>query len=209
MKKLIVGTLALASFILSANAQETGKMGHKNHHHDQAMMMKGLNLTEDQKAQIKAERQNTRNQLIELNKNEDITVKEYKTRKAAILNTQKEQMEKVLTAEQKNQLAQNKAERQATRELAAANRIDKMKIRLDLSDEQVTKIKASHEAARAKANAIRGNNQLSQEEKKQQLMSLRQEQKNNITQVLTPEQITKMEEMKKERREKMDRKSKK
>src|SRR4051812_35610165 len=98
MKKLIVGTLALASFILSAHAQETGKMDHKNHHHDKAMMMKELNLTEAQKAQIKADRQSTKNQLIELNKNEDITVKEYKARKAAILNTQKEQMEKVLTA---------------------------------------------------------------------------------------------------------------
>ena len=88
-------------------------------------------------------------------------------------------IEKVLTAEQKNQLAQNKAERKAAHELAAAKRIDKMKSQLNLSDEQVTKIKASHEAAMAKATAIRENNQLSPEEKKQQLMSLREEQKNN------------------------------
>ena len=197
MKKLIVGTLALASFILSAHAQEPGKMNHKNHHHDKAMMLKELNLSEAQKEQIKADRQNIKNQLIELNKNEDITVREYKTRKAAILKTQKEQMEKVLTAAQKNQLAQNKAKRKATHELAAAKRIDKMKSRLDLSDEQVTKIKATREATMAKATAIKENNQLTPEEKKQQLMSLRQEQKNDITQVLTPEQITKMEEMKK------------
>ena len=209
MKKLISGTLALAFFILSAQAQETGKMDHKNYHHGRAMMLKGLNLSEAQKEQIKTYRQNTNNQLIELNKNEDITVKEYRARKAAILNTQKEQMEKVLTAEQKNQLAQNKAERKATRELAASKRIGKMKSRLNLSDEQVTKIKATHEAAMAKAIAIRENNQLSPDEKKQQLMSLRQEQRNNITQVLTPEQITKMEEMKKERMERMDKKSKK
>ena len=209
MKKLIVGTFALASFILSANAQETGKMEHKNHHHDRAMMLKGLNLSETQKEQIKTYRQNANNQLMELNKNEDITVKEYRSRKAAILNTQKEQIEKVLTAEQKTQLAQNKAERKAANELAVTKRIDKMKSRLNLSDEQVTKIRATHEAAMEKATAIRENNQLSPEEKRQQLMSLRQEQKSNITQVLTPEQITKMEEMKKERMERMDKKSKK
>ncbi|MEP7144546.1 MAG: hypothetical protein ABI707_16790 [Ferruginibacter sp.] len=206
MKKLVIGMLAAASFIFSANAQETGKMEHHKHHHGNAMMMKGLNLSAAQKEQMKANWQSTKKQMAELNKNEDITVREYKARKATILKSQKEQMKKLLTTEQKNQLAQNKSERKAKHELAVSKRLDKMKARLNLSDEQVTKMKVNREANMAKAKAIKENSQLSQTEKKEQLMAVREAQKNNFKEILTPEQISKMEEMKKDR---MDKKSRK
>jgi len=203
MKKIVVGMLALGSFIFSANAQEkTGKMKTHRHHHAKAMMMHGITLSAAQKQQMKANRETTKNQLAELNKNEDITVREFKARKAEILKSQKEQMDKILTDEQKSQLAKNKADRKAKHELASSKRLDKMKARLNLSEEQVAKIKDSREASRAKANAIRENSQLSQAEKKDQLVAVMKEQKDNFKAVLTPEQISKMEAMKKDRMDK-------
>src|SRR5450432_1909940 len=104
MKKIVIGMFALASCIFSANAQERGNMKQYKHHHGMGMMLKGITLSAAQKEQMKANREITKNQLVELNKNEDITVREYKARKAAILKSQKEQMEKLLTPDQKNQI---------------------------------------------------------------------------------------------------------
>lgn len=206
MKKIIIGMLTVASFMFTANAQEMRKMKHHQPGHQKGMMMKELNLTAAQKEQMKANRENVKMQMAELNKNENITVKEYKARKADILKSQKAQMDKVLTAEQKNQLAQQKNIRKGKQEMYSAKRMDKMKTNLGLSDEQVNKLKVNREAAMAKAKAIKENNQLSQSERKEQLMALRQDQKNSLKQVLTPEQINKMEEKKKARMDKAGRK---
>ena len=81
-----------------------------------------------------------------------------------------------------------------------------MKTNLGLSDEQVNKLKVNRETAMAKAKAIKENSQLSQSERKEQLMALRQDQKNSLKQVLTPEEINKMEEKKKARMDKAGRK---
>lgn len=199
MKKLVIGMLAVACFIFSANAQEKRGMKHHNPHHGKDMMMKGVNLSDAQKEQMKANREATKKQMMELNKNETITVKEYKSRKAAIQKSQKAQMEKLLTPEQKNQIAQNKIEQQKKQELHAAKKLDKMKSKLSLSDEQVNKIKANREASQAKAKTIRDNDQLSNSEKKEQMMALRESSKTGMNKVLTPEQMSKMEEMKKNR----------
>ncbi len=204
MKKIVIGMLALAVFIFSANAQEKCKM--KDHHprHGNSMMMKGVNLSTAQKDQIKNNRESVKRQMTELNKNENITVKEYNKRKAAILKSQKEQMDNVLTPEQKKQVAGNRLEQQKMQELKNARKMDKsdnyrMKSNLNLSDDQVNKIKANREATHAKVNAIKDNSQLSQSEKKEQLMTLKETQRNSFKEVLTPEQISKMEESKNER----------
>ena len=197
MKNLVIVMLVAAACIFSAHAQETRKMKHHKPHHGNGMMMKGLNLSGNQKEQMKATRDKTKIQMVELNKIESITVKEYKARKEAIQKSQKEQMGKLLTDEQKNQLSQNKINRKAKHDLHKAKRLDKMKAHLKLTDGQVTKMKANREASQLKAKAIKENSQLSNTEKKEQLMGLKQAQKNSFKQLLTPEQINKMEEKKK------------
>ncbi|MEO7768748.1 MAG: hypothetical protein ABIS01_15060 [Ferruginibacter sp.] len=205
MKKIVIGIIAFTAFIFSARAQDKDHITHHGRFHGKhATMFKELNLTTAQKEQLKAGKENTKKQLSELRKNEDITVREFKARKAAILEADKAGVAKVLTVEQKNQLAQNRLKFKEKREEFAAKRLEKMKTKLNLSDDQVAKIKADRETSKAKVKAVMENNQISQAEKKEQLMALRQAQKNNFKQVLTPEQINKMEALKKER---MDKKS--
>ena len=206
MKKIVVGMLALATFIFTANAQQPGKMKHHKQQHQMGMVMKGVNLSNAQKAQTKANRESTKKQMMELNKNENITVKEFKARKEAIRKSQKEQMDKLLTPEQKAQVAQNKTAQQQKHQQQSAKRMDRMKTNLNLSDAQMNQLKTNREASQAKVKAIKENDQLSQSQKKQQLMALKENQKKNLNQVLTPEQMSKMEEMKKNHTEKSRRK---
>lgn len=197
MKKILIGMMAVASFIFTATAQETRKVKPHRAQHERGNMMKELNLSKAQKQQMKANRENTKNQMEELKKNESITVKEYNARKAAILKSQKEQMESLLTPEQRTQLAQNNVNGKGKHKMDKGNNPDKMKAELNLSDQQVSMLKANREANKAKAKAIKENTQLSKSEKKEQLMVLKQAQKESMKQLLTPEQLDKMEEKKK------------
>jgi Spy/CpxP family protein refolding chaperone len=202
MKKIITGMLAMAAVVFSANAQETGKEKFKDHgqHHDQKhWMAKDLNLSAEQKEQMKAIHEATKKQLMELNKDENITVKEFKTRKEAIHKEQKEKINNLLTTEQKAQIAKNKEAQKEKFETMRAKRLEEMKTKLNLSDEQVAQIKASQEAQRVKVEAIRDNEQLTKDEKMKQLSTLREDNKNELKKVLTEEQLQKLEQIRKER----------
>ena len=91
----------------------------------------------------------------ELSKNESITVKEMRDRKAAIQKDRKLKMDGLLTAEQKTKMAQLRAERKAKNEESYTKRLDKMKSTLGLTDEQATKLKAQRSATMARASGKR------------------------------------------------------
>ena len=127
-------------------------MGKKGHHqkHQKGMMAKQLNLSDAQKAQAKTINEDARKKMQELNKNENITVKEMRNRKAAIQKEKKTKMDGLLTADQKTKQAQLKTEHKAKKEAGYAKRIDKMKTNLNLSDDQVAKLKAQRATTQAK-----------------------------------------------------------
>ena len=197
MKKLLIPLMA--SFVLTASVNAQDKMCKKGHHnkHQKGMMAKELNFSEAQKKEAKAINEDTRNRMQELNKNESITVKEQRDRKAAILKERKTKMDGLLTAGQKTKMMQLKAEHKAKKEAGYAKRLDKMKTNLNLTDEQVAKLKAQHTANHAKAGQIKNNGLLSREQKKEQLMILKAEAKEQRNKIFTAEQWEKIGEMKK------------
>ncbi len=113
MKKIIVSVLALG-FIATVQAQDIPERkgeGFKPHsgpgmHHKKhgGMDFKALNLTEEQKSQMKSQRDAFRKQMDELKKNDNITVKEWKSRMETLRKDQKSKMEGILTADQKAKL---------------------------------------------------------------------------------------------------------
>jgi periplasmic protein CpxP/Spy len=197
MKKLLIPLVIIFALTATAGAQD--KMGKKSHqhHHQKGMMAKQLNLSEDQKKQAKIINEDSRKKMQELNKNVSITVKEMRNRKAAILKERKTKMDGLLTAEQKNKMQQFKAEQKVKNDERYTKHLDKMKTNLNLSEEQVTKLKAQRSALRGKAEKIKTNESLSMEQKKEQMMALRVEAKEQNKKIFTPEQIKKREEMKK------------
>lgn len=202
MKRVLIPLIALLALTVTTNAQN--KMGKQKHHqhHQKGMMAKQLNFSEAQKTQAKAINEDSRKKMQELNKNESITVKEQRDRKAAIQKERKTKMDGLLTAEQKAKQTQLKADHKAKKEAGYAKRLDKMKTNLNLSDEQVTKLKAQRTATHAKAEKIKNNESLSREQKKAQMMALKSEAKNQHDKIFTPEQLKKREEMKKNRGDK-------
>ena len=100
----------------------------------------------------------------ELNKKENITVKEMRDRKAAILKERKTKMDGLLTAELKNKIANLKAEQKLKKEEHYAKRMDKMKTHLNLTDDQVSKLKAQRSNIHIKAENIKNNESLSREQ---------------------------------------------
>lgn len=209
MKKMMTGLVAMLAVTLSfAQAPMDGKMHgkdqhgkmehHSGRHHCPGMDLQKLNLSNDQKAQMKNINEDFKQKMQVLNGKEDITVKEQRDQKAALGKAHKQQIEKLLTPEQKTQLAQMKADEKKKREEMAAKRLDQMKEKLSLTDAQYASLKKQQEQNKQQMESIMKNDQLDRESKKQQMMALRSETKKNWDEILTPEQKQKMEDWKKE-----------
>lgn len=197
MKKVIVSVFALAVATLSIHAQDLPEKKHrsfKGRHHGQVFQQ--LNLSEEQQTKMKALNEDFRNQVQELKKNEDITVKEQKSRMQALRNDHKAKFQGVLTPDQKAQLENMKKDRRATHEVDAKARMEKMKIRLGLSDDQVAKLERNRTEMSSRLKALRENQSLTADQKKEQVKELMKQRKENLKSVLTAEQLKKMEERK-------------
>ena len=207
MKAIVITLLAVSALAFSATAQEKREMKHghksgmhKGHHG--MMMAKELNFSDAQKAQAKLNREDFKKKMQELNKNESITVKEQRDRKVALMKEQKTKMDALLTPEQKTKMAQMKADRKAKHEEHFTKHLDKMKTKMGLTDAQVAQMKSQRESMQTKFKAIMQNESLSREQKREQFMALRSEAKEQRKKIFTPEQLKKMEEMKKKHSEK-------
>ena len=162
-------------------------------------MAKQLNFSEAQKSQAKTINADYRKKMQDLNKQDNITVKEMRSRKAAIAKDKRAKMDGLLTAEQKSKMQQMKADEKAKREGQYAKHIDKMKTNLNLSDKQVATLKEQRIANQAKAEKIKSNESLSREQKKEQMMALSTESKEQHNKIFTADQLKKMQDMKKSR----------
>jgi protein CpxP len=198
MKKIVVSIIALGCFILSATAQDKMDMHHGDHHQKE-MMIKQLNLTADQQKQLAADHKKIKAQMIALNKDESISVKDYRDKKFALQKERKADFMAILTPDQKTKLTQLKQERRTKMQTMTDKRLDKMKLELNLSNEQVATIKANRQATMAKVAAVLQNDSLNRTDLKAQLTAIKDANKGNMKTVLTPDQYTKWQELRKEK----------
>jgi len=203
MKKLLVSLLAITVISFSAIAQEKRAMKH----HDEKMlkggkkgpdkMMKELNLSDAQKSQVKAIREDHRKQMQALKQNDKMTVKELKDRKEAIRKDEKAKIDGLLTSEQKAKMADLKVQREAREKVHYDKKMVEMKSKLSLTDDQVARLKSLHESNDAKMKSIKEDQTLNRDAKKQQLEALRNKAQEERKTILNADQLKKMEEMKK------------
>ncbi|MFC4232540.1 hypothetical protein ACFOW1_11595 [Parasediminibacterium paludis] len=152
-----------------------------------------IQLTEDQKKQGKIIRENTSKQIAALYNNDKLTMGDFKQQKAAILKAQKEKLDGLLTAEQKAKIAENKKRMVDNRQVQVAARLERMKINLGLKDDQVAKIKTAQTQLHEKMKALHEDATLLPEQKKAQMKALMDEEKESLKNVLTAEQLAKLE----------------
>lgn len=213
MKKIIIAALStiFITGIATAQApkekhhQKHGEQKHGKHLKDhKGKMAHHLNLNEDQKKQAKSISESYRKQVTSLKKNDNITMGEYKKQMASLQKDRKTKMEGLLTTEQKSKIAEGKKKMQEHAQIRGAAKLEKMKINLGLKDEQIAKLRKQQEGFRSKAQGIRNNENLSQEQKKEQMKALALEHKESFKSVLTKEQQGKFESKKKDFKNKKD-----
>jgi colicin import membrane protein len=203
MKKIILSAVIL-TLGFAVKAQEIPERKHGEHrmhergkrHHGAGMDMQKLNLTEEQKAAFKTQRENFRKQMEDLKKNENITVKESKEKMETLRKENKAKMNSILTKDQKDQLAKMQAERKEKFQDMAKKRGEDMKTRLGLTEEQSAKLDKNRTEMKEKMKAIKEDKKLSDEQKKEKVKELMKGQKESMKSILTEEQLQKLKESK-------------
>ena len=121
MKKLLA--LSFAAVILSSAAfaqterpvDKLAKMERHAGRHNKDKMMKELNLSKEQKAQLKAQHQDMKAKREALKAQDNITVKEMREKQAALKAEQKSKMDAVLNADQRAKMEELKKQKMAER----------------------------------------------------------------------------------------------
>lgn len=174
-----------------------GRMQHGQMHGKQMMagkMAKDLNLTEDQKAQLKKVHQEYGAKIKAIKDNDQLTQGDARKQIAALHEAQKAASEKVFTEEQKAKLKDMQEQRRGRMKEEAAANVARMQVRLGLTEAQVAKVKAEQAGMQSKMQALRNNKDLSKEQKKEQIQALMKAHKTNMASILTPEQQQKMQQ---------------
>ncbi|HLG40187.1 MAG TPA: hypothetical protein VI461_10985 [Chitinophagaceae bacterium] len=204
MKKLILPVMVAAVAALSVSAQEIPERKSKETKpviKEKIFNKKeraNLNLTEEQKVRLKSMNQDLRKQTEELKKQDNLTVKEYREKMEALKKDRQAQFHSVLTPEQKAQMEKDKEARKAKTKEYGLKKQAKMKEELKLTDEQSAKMTENRKVTSERLKAIREDNTLSEEQKKQETKEVMKKQKENMKSLLTEEQLKKMKENKKQ-----------
>jgi Spy/CpxP family protein refolding chaperone len=158
-----------------------------------------LKLTDDQRQQLKKLNDSYHQQLAALQGNDKISLGDYKKQLAALHKSHEEQVQGVYTDEQKKQLAEFKNKRNINMQAAAAARLERLKLELNLTDEQVGKIKGQQEQMHSQLTALHENSALLPEQKREELKTLFAKEKDAFKTVLTPDQLSKLDSLHKDR----------
>ena len=210
MKRILTGALALVLITGVAQGQskkDTGRHHHNGHH----MMMKQLNLTADQQAQLKTIHENERKEMEAL-KTKSLTAEQFKTQRKDLHNKYKAQMQSVLTPEQKNQVEKFKAERKDHRGKKGewekggkgiTKRGGDFQKELNLTQAQKDQLSKMRTDTKGQMESIRNDQSLTQDQKKEKIHYLKKDKQEKFKSVLTKEQLDKLETAKKERKDRV------
>jgi len=203
-KYFLVAVLVLAAATTQAQSAGTDSTMHHrygmhrwgNHGFDRPH----IRFTPGQRTQMMAITKEYRQKRADLFKQDNLTLKQYK---AGILTLEKEKKSKLqalLTPEQKDQLAANRKRVDENRQVREAARLERLKLHLNLTEDQVAKLKTGNENLRSQARAIHEDDNLLPEQKREQLKALMAKRNDNYKSILTPDQYTEFEKMMSHRR---------
>lgn len=212
MKKLITGAFILALTIGAAQAQST-QGNQQGHRKEQRMAYSQLNLSAEQQASVKKINEEFKKQMVDLNKQDQLTVAEMRKRRQTLQDQHHSQIEAILTPAQKEQFAKIKAERGTMNkdgkgrfhrgEQGFGSRAAKgaqLEKELNLTADQKQKVEKLRSEFRTKMQALRSNSSITQDEKREKMKDLVKQQQEEMKSVLTKEQIEKMKSLRQEQK---------
>lgn len=205
MKKILTGALAFVLFAGAAQAQtkQDSSWHHKGGHE---MVMKQLNLTPDQQAQLKSIHENEHKEMQALKNNTSLTADQLKAQRKELHKKYHDQMQTVFTPAQKDQLKKLRADRKDKMAKKGewkkgGDRFAKkgeFQKQLNLTQAQQDQLKQMRTDLKSQMESIRNDQSLTQDQKKQKMHSLMQDQREKFKSVLTKEQIEKLQSLRKE-----------
>ncbi len=191
MKKIFVFILAMAT-LTTLQAQQKKITGRQKDN----VIAEKIRLSEEQRQKAKSLNEDFRKKMSELRKKDDITVKEWRNQMMDLNKKHRESMKDLLTKEQKEQIEKNKIERRKIAEINSKARMEKMKIRLDVNEQQAEKLKQQRSEMIGKMKAIKENKVWDDQKKREEIRTLMEKRKENVRSILTEEQVKKIKEMK-------------
>lgn len=169
-------------------------------HQQRLWAVKNLNLDAAQKGQLKSIQQDYQTKLTALEKNDGITVKQYREQKQALHKELQTKRQAVLTAEQKQKIANARKMQAIRQQKQQQERLEWMQFKLKLTDAQMADIKKRREATRIQVQKLKEDQKLTPIEKREKVLALRKQNKEAFESTLTPTQKATLEGMKKEGR---------
>jgi hypothetical protein len=168
----------------SRGGRHHGRFGHER-----------IDYTPQQRQQLMAINKDFKQRSEALFAQDNITLKQYKAGLIALQKDKKAKLAALLTPQQKNEMADRRKKMTENAQVMAVARLERLRLRLNLTDEQVAKLKAGQETIRDQAKVIHEDDNLLPQEKREQVKALFAKRNDTYRSVLTPEQYTQFEKM--------------
>jgi periplasmic protein CpxP/Spy len=146
-----------------------------------------LNLTPEQKKQLHQLRLSARDQAAIIRNDQTLNAEQKQSKLKELRATTREQMKSILTPEQQKTFAERRAARRA-----------KIAAELGLTPDQQTKLKDLFQSTRQQRQAVLSNSSMSNDQKLAQLKQIRQEAKSQMATILSPEQLQKLHQLRRQ-----------
>jgi Spy/CpxP family protein refolding chaperone len=169
--------------------------GHNSFGHHSFGLHQMIRYTPEQRQQVVAINKDYHQKQQDLFKQDNITLRQYKAGLLALEKEKKAKLEALLTPQQKDQLAARKKKMDENRQVMGAARLERLRLQLNLTDDQVAQIKTGQQNLHNQAQAIHDNDNLLPQEKRQQLHTLMMTRNDNLKTILTPDQYTKFHQL--------------
>jgi periplasmic protein CpxP/Spy len=178
-------------------ANRGGRGGHRGFGHGRGGFGRGERIpyTPEQRKQVAAINKDYHQKAQDLFKQDNLTLKQYKADLVSLQKEKKDKMAALLTPQQKDELAARRKRMDENRQVMEVARLERLKLRLNLTDDQVARIKAGQENLHSQVKAIHENDNLLPQQKMEQMKALLAKRNDTYKAVLTPEQYSQFEKM--------------
>lgn len=189
VKRILTGVFVTAlAFGATAQSSDVKKKEHAQ------QMKKELGLSAEQETSMKAIKDKYHPQIKAIKENTSLTKEQKQAKIKPLKESKQAEIKSVLTPDQYTKFQELKKNK------PHAKHKDKVLDKLDLTDDQQSKMKALNQEYHPKMKAIRTNASLADTEKKKQIKALKKNKDSEIGKILTPEQLKKYKELKKQQR---------
>jgi Spy/CpxP family protein refolding chaperone len=154
-----------------------------------------IHYTPEQRQQLMAINKDFKQRSEALFAQDNSTLKQYKAGLIALQKDKKAKLAALLTPQQKNEMAERRKRMTENIQVMEVARLERLRLHLNLTDDQVAKLKAGQENLRSQVKAIHENDNLLPREKREQMKALMAKRTDTYKSVLTPDQYTQFEKM--------------